>query len=55
MASNTATVIDLAQYRRSRTSAPVETPNPMPALVAIPVVLVSWWSMVPVYLVPGYV
>lgn len=55
MASNAATVIDLAKYRKSRSSASTEQSHPVPTVVAVPVVLVCWWSMVPVYMVPGYI
>ena len=54
MATNTATVIDLAQYRRNRVAAPVEQAAATTPMVIMPVMVVAWWSMMPVYMVPGY-
>ncbi len=50
--SATATVIDLASYRRSRQQAAVAQPAPA-SLPLVPIMFVTWWFM-PVVLAPGY-
>jgi hypothetical protein len=47
MASQAAKIVDLATYRRERQMAPSAAP-------ALPMCYVTWWTFVPVVLVPGY-